>query len=209
MDPDCHGSRRQSPRGFLAKNGLARGFGGLAVATSVGAAAVYAASPLWALASFGNAVVRGDGAAVSAMIDFPALRSSLRGEAQQVALERLTGHSEPGASLFGGLAAALMAPFVQGLVDNLVTPAGVQGLLDRQVSERQQPKPPAANPLGQLQQASHWLSHTQLGYRSWNRFGVTLRDSRQQRLDLTFARRGLVGWQLVAVDLPPDGTFSP
>lgn len=181
----------------------------MALAAAATGVAVVAASPLWAVASFGRAALSGDGAALSAMVDFPALRSSLRGEAQQVALQRLTGHSEPGASLFGGLAAALVGPMVQGLVDNLVTPAGVQGLLDRQASERQQPKPSAANPVGQLQQASHWLSQTRLGYRSWDRFGVTLRDRRQQPLDLTFARRGLVGWQLVAVDLPPDGTFTP
>lgn len=184
---------------------LTKAVGGLALA----AAAVYAASPLWAVASFARAAASGDGAAVSAMVDFPAVRASLEGEAQQVALYRLTGHGEPGASLLGGLAAAVMAPFVHGLLDSLVTPAGVQSLLERQASERQPSQGASSNPVDQLHRAGTLLANTSLGYRSWNRFGVTVRDSRQQPLGLIFERRGLLGWQLVAVDLPPDGTFTP
>ena len=186
-------------------NRLAKAVGGVALA----GAAVYAASPLWAVGSFARAAARGDGAAVSAMVDFPAVRASLEGEAQQVALYRLTGHGEPGATLLGGLAAALMAPLVHGLLDSLVTPAGVQSLLDRQAADRQESRGGSSNSVDPFQRAGTLLANTSLGYRSWNRFGVTLRDSRQQPLDLTFARRGLLGWQLVAVDLPPDGTFTP
>ena len=44
---------------------------------------------------FTHAIATGDAEAVNRLIDFPALRSSLKAEAQQVALYRLSGHQKP------------------------------------------------------------------------------------------------------------------
>lgn len=193
----------------LSKHPWTKPLGGLVIA----AAAVYWGSPIWAVAAFSRAVAGNDAATVNAMVDFPALRASLNREAQRVALYRLTGHSEPGSSLVGGLAVALMAPIVAPIVAELVnsvaTPAGIQSLLDHQAKAQRQSSDSQADGMAQLRALGQMLTKTSVGYRSWNSFGVTLHDRRSQALGLTFARRGFVGWQLVALDLPADGTFNP
>ena len=122
---------------------MLKSLGGLAIAA---AAAVYWGSPLLVVAEFSHAIATGDAEAVNGLIDFPALRSSLKVEAQQVALYRLSGHQKPGTNLLAGLASGVMEPFVNALVDTVATPEGIRGLLSRQGGPRRQ-TPPQVNPV--------------------------------------------------------------
>jgi hypothetical protein len=183
-----------------------KSLGGLAIAA---AAAVYWGSPLLVVAEFSHAIATGDAEAVNGLIDFPALRSSLKVEAQQVALYRLSGHQKPGTNLLAGLASGVMEPFVNALVDTVATPEGIRGLLSRQGGPRRQTPPGQSSPMDQWESLGRGLAKTRLGYRSWNTFAVTTKDQANRTLALTFDRRGFATWKLVAVDLPPDGSFTP
>ena len=187
---------------------MLKSLGGLAIAA---AAAVYWGSPLLAVAEFSHAIATGDAETVNGLIDFPALRSSLKAEAQQVALYRLSGHQKPGTNLLAGLASGLMEPFVNALVERVATPEGVRGLLSSQGGlSRQAPAPPGrSSPLDQWKSLGDGLAKTRFGYRTWNSFWVTTKDQANRTLGLSFDRRGFSTWKLVAVDLPPDGTFTP
>ena len=107
---------------------MLKSLGGLAIAA---VAAVYWGSPLLVVAEFSHAIATGDAEAVNGLIDFPALRSSLKVEAQQVALYRLSGHQKPGTNLLAGLASGVMEPFVNALVDTVATPEGIRGPVEQ------------------------------------------------------------------------------
>jgi hypothetical protein len=179
---------------------------GLAIAVT---AAVYWGSPLVVVGEFAHAVATGDSEAVNGLIDFPALRTSLRAEAQQVALYRLSGQEKPGTNVLAGLASVVMAPFVNGLVDAVATPDGIRSLLNSQGGHCSEVSPGRSGLIGQLESLGHGLAKTSFGYRSWNTFVVTTKDQSNRTLGLTFDRRGFSNWKLVAVDLPSDGSFTP
>ena len=185
---------------------MLKSLGGLAIA---GAAAVYWGSPLLAVGEFTHAIATGDAEAVNGLIDFPALRSSLKAEAQQVALYRLSGQEKPGTNLLAGLVSGVMEPFVNALVDSVATPEGIRGLLSSQGGLSRQAPSTRSRAIDQWESLGHGLAKTSFGYRSWNTFFVTTKDQENRTLGLTFDRRGFSTWKLVAVDLPPDGTFTP
>ncbi|MCP9774019.1 DUF2939 domain-containing protein [Cyanobium sp. WAJ14-Wanaka] len=176
------------------------------VALALGTAAtIYGGSPIFALADCGLALAQGNGSKVSSYIDFPALRSSLKGEARQVALYRLSGQQQPGANPLLGLANLVMGPVVDAAVEGLATPDGIRARVSQQADQNPRAAGSADSPWGLAQ----LLASTSMGYSSPNRFVVRLKDRQQRPLALTLARQGLVGWKLVAIDLPPDGRFEP
>ena len=195
-----------SVHAHLGKRPVLKSLGGLAI---VATAAVYWGSPLVVVGQFSHAIATGNAVAVNGLIDFPALRSSLKAEAQQVALYRLSGHQKPGTNGLAGLAFLVMEPFVNGLVDTVATPEGVRGLLNSQDALRSQGPSGGSRPIAQLESLGQGLAKTRFGYRSWNTFVVTTKDQSNRTLGLTFDRRGFSNWKLVAVDLPSDGTFTP
>ena len=81
---------------------MLKSLGGLAIA---GAEVVYWGSPLFVVGEFTHAIATGDAEAVNGLIDFPALRSSLKALA--------------------GLASGVVEPFVNALVDSVATPPWV------------------------------------------------------------------------------------
>jgi len=191
---------------IAGQGSVLKSLGGLAIAAT---AAVYWGSPLGAVGEFSHAIATGDAQAVNGLIDFPALRRSLKAEAQQVALYRLSGQEKPGSNVLAGLASVLMAPFVNALVDTVATPDGIRSLLSSQGGHSSQISPGRSGPIDQLESLGHGLARTRFGYRSWNTFVVTTKDQSDRSLGLTFDRRGFANWKLVAVDLPSDGSFTP
>ena len=186
-------------RGDSGRVPVLKSLGGLAIAAT---AAVYWGSPLVVVGEFGHAIATGDADAVNGLIDFPALRASLKGEARQIVLYRLTGQEDAGASWLGGVASVAMEPLVSALVDNVATPDGIRSFLNSQAELRSQERQSRTGPVDQLASLGQVLSKTRLGYRSWRTFVVTTKDQSNRTLGLTFDRRGFSNWKLVAVDLP-------
>jgi hypothetical protein len=163
-------------------------------------AATSFASPWWTLRDLQSAAARRDAAEVAALVDFPALRASVKDQVQH-SLDRnlgMAGSDNPLAKFGQALAATLVDP----LVDAVVSPAGVAAMVEHgritvakphAEPASDAPPAPAATPAEPPRYAVH--------YRGWNGFAVTARDGGS----FLFHRTGLWSWQLAGIELPPEG----
>ena len=157
----------------------------------------------WGLAPVftGHAVMRaadrGDEAALERLVDFPALRVSLKDALTDEAVSRLRRDPRLVDNGLGGLGVMLAPMLVSGVVDVAITPQGVAAMVStaRAPSEdgEAQDRPRGDKP----------NLHKAWGYRDLNTFAITLtdRDRPDQSLALLMERRGLFTWKLAAVDL--------
>lgn len=122
---------------------------------------------------------------INQTVDFPALRENLRGSLS-MALSQQNNSSDPGALL----GAALAGSFLNLLLDQLVTPAGLSALFSGGLGSL------SGGPARSLQVSS--------GLLGLDRYGITLTDSSdsQNKIVLLLMPRGLQ-WKLVGI------TFSP
>lgn len=100
------------------------------------AAGWFIASPYMALASIKSAAEAGDSATVAAHIDFPELRASIKDQIAQQASAAMGGSAKQ-----GGFGAAMAVGMMGGLVDQYVTPEGLNTLLAQKKAPAQPPKP--------------------------------------------------------------------
>jgi hypothetical protein len=155
-----------------------------------------ALSPWWNLHRLRAAVEARDAQAVSAHVDFPALRDSLKGQVltgMQKAIAPDSGN--PLASLGAALAAVAVNP----MIDAMVSPAGVMAMLDSGRVALARP----ADPAGDRSEADavaadkrKWSLH----YRAWDEVVVGTETPGAARF--VFRRAGLWHWDLAAIELP-------
>jgi hypothetical protein len=155
-------------------------------------ASVYA-SPWWQLRQLRAAVERHDADAVSAHVDFPALRDSVKGQLMASVSRDLAG--ETSANPLAGLGKSMALAFLNPMVDALVSPAGVIAMMENgkvNLARRHTAAdaPPPRDEHGQPAYA--------LGYRGWDTFALTWQQSEGS---LVFKRQGLWGWKLAAIEL--------
>lgn len=176
----------------------------LIVGVAVGALALFGiawtAAPVLAAQSLIRAAKAGDEARIEKLVDFPALRESLRSELNAELMARMRRDPRVSDSGLGGLGMMLVPMILSGAVDTLVTPEVVAHM----VNTAEAPDP-TRRPLPEPEsdEADGDDIHQSWGYRSLNEFAVTLTDRRQpdDRLALILERRGLFDWKLAAVDL--------
>ncbi len=176
----------------------------LIVGAAVGAAVVFviawAAAPVLAAQALITAAKAGDERKIEQLVDFPALRESLKSELSAELTARMSRDPRLAESGLGGLGMMLAPMILSGAVDAVVTPEVVA----RMVTTAEAPDPtrrPPPEPAGD--EADGDDIHQAWGYRSLNEFAVTLtdRDQPDDRLALILERRGLFEWKLAAVDL--------
>ena len=178
----------------------------LVVALAVAAVAVFAiawaASPVLAAQTLIRAAKAGDADKIERLVDFPALRESLKAELSA----ELAAHMRSDPRMendLGGLGLILAPMLLSGAVDAVVTPEVVAQMVTTAEAPdptvRDQPEPGDATDQGDD-------IHQSWGYRDLNAFAVTLtdRDRPDQRLALIMERRGLFTWKLAAVDIQND-----
>ncbi|MDE2578984.1 MAG: DUF2939 domain-containing protein [Hyphomicrobiales bacterium] len=158
---------------------------GVLIAAWVGYAA-------YALNQFADGVRNGDAPQIAAHVDFPAVRASLKEQANAALLANV---SRPGGDLGGriaaGLAAALGPGVVNNLVDTLVTPAGFSELMQRDGAGGA----PAAP--GEKIRADGFLRYASIVS------PTQIRISDGKKPPLLFSFTGGT-WKLTGVELPPD-----
>ncbi|MBX9575802.1 MAG: DUF2939 domain-containing protein [Caulobacteraceae bacterium] len=167
---------------------------GLAVVAGVVFLGWFAATPYLAAKALGEAAERGDARALERLVDFPALRDSMKTEFNErlVGEMRARGEDDP----LGGLGAFLGPAIISGAVDALVTPQAVSLMVRSGKTPKAGETPPAADDRPEPKRS--------LGYRDPNTFAIRFEDAERddRSVTLLMKRRGVFGWKLAAIDLP-------
>lgn len=142
------------------------------------------ASPYWTLHQMEAAAQRGDSQALSAYIDYPAVRENVKSQLDQMIPHDC--YSPEQCKWAAGLATLIVNP----LIDRMVTPEGLQAAFGHRilVAAKPGPKLPSA--------PSEPIVHRN----GLDRFTVSDKDP--SKGSLLFERFGL-GWKLVGFEFPP------
>lgn len=158
-----------------------------------------AAGPFLAYNAIREAVKAQDTAALAKHVDFPVLRGNLKAQVDDYVVRR----AGPGmqSNVFGAFAVRIASGLAGGLVDTLVTPAGLAALLEgrtvwhrasgRGITEDTYEHAPPADP---LREASY-------GFESPSRFTATVVDDDGEPVTFVLSRDGL-DWDLTDIRLP-------
>jgi hypothetical protein len=163
------------------------------IAGAVGALLVVAAtsfaSPWWTLNRLRAAVDRHDAEGVSAQVDFPALRDSVKSQ--------LLGSiaRDAGTNAFAAIGQAFARAVADPLVDAIVSPAGVAAMVEHGKVSIGKPTQDAGTPAAEPPRDK---PHYALHYRGWSHFAVTAEDGGS----FVFRRDGLWSWKLAGIELP-------
>lgn len=173
--------------------------GGLVLAL-VALLVAYFGSPLLAVHQLTRAAEAGDRAELERLVDFPALRASLKTELRDEVVDRMRDRA-PGGGTLANLGMMLAPGIVSGAVDVLVTPEAVAAM----VETGQAPNPVRRGGQGAEDRQRPKL-HRAYGYRDLDTFALTLtrQDRPEESLALLFSRRALFSWKLTAVDLQAE-----
>ena len=161
-------------------------------------AAAYAASPLLAANALRSAAQSGDAAKLSRLVDFPAVRESLKSQMNAMMMAKMTSDPEMKDNPFAGIAMAFMPAMIQGVVDAYVTPDNLSLMVKRG----------KAAPVGdnaQAHQEPQGKVDTRARYLDLNSFEYRVQGEGEPTSDsfaLIFERRGLFSWKMVRLELP-------
>ncbi|MBO9501035.1 DUF2939 domain-containing protein [Brevundimonas sp. A19_0] len=177
---------------------LVTGLAGLALVAFAGA---WALSPVFAMQALTRAAEQGDEQALDRLVDFAAVRQSLKDELNARMMAEMRADDSGVDPAWAGLGMLLGPAIVSGAIDAVVTPQGVATMV--RTAEAPEPEDvlnrPEASP-GKTEDdvRKSWT------YRGANRVEVrlTTTDRPDQPLILNMDRQGLFGWRLVEIDLP-------
>lgn len=167
-------------------------------------AAAWGLAPVFAGQALIRAAKAGDAAKLERLVDFPALRESLKDQLSLEVASRIGRDPRLTEKGLGGLGMMLAPMILDGAIDAVVTPEVVAQMVTTAEAPRPAGTPP--EPENGDRKGDKDL-HQSWGYRDLNHFAVTLTDREKpdQHLALILERRGLFRWQLAAVDLQTDG----
>ena len=180
----------------------------IAIAAALAAVLFFAASPYWALAGLRGAIDRADSASLEERVDFPALRESLAAEINAELLGAST--EELDGNPFGALALGLASKLVDGVIDSVVTPAGLARIargdsrpveVDRRNDPRSDRRPSQSEPPPSPKE-SDLFAGSRLEHETLDRFSVWVPNDRGDEARFVFRRRGF-SWVLTGIELPP------
>ena len=150
----------------------------------------YFASPWYTLRQMRNAVQSNDADALSAYVDFPALREDMKSEI----MAQVMAEAQKDTSGFGALGTAMATAMVGPMIDGFVSPAGLRAAFAANRNRQHaQPKNKAAG-------AFDVSEDVEIKRRSFDEFVVGSKSRSDGKM--IFKRHGL-GWKLSGVDLPP------
>lgn len=187
--------------------------GGLAVLAFL---TLYLASPILAFNSLSEAARAGDRQALGAKVDFPAVRASLKAQLRDRLMGALGADQGLSQSPFGALGALLAPTLVDQVVEAAVTPDGIAMMArsgraplssasELRPGRALPPPPETAPPDSAAAAGSEPKPKTSFGYAGLNQFEAVSYPNDRPNAPLTWVleRRGMFGWKLVAIELPP------
>lgn len=165
---------------------------GLVVLLAVLVGAWWFASPWWTLKEMRDAGKAGDAAAISAYIDYPALRDDMKAEMRGAMEAEAARRGMPG---LGDAGAQFLSQMIEPAIDAMITPEAMEDVFSSAETAQGMPLP-----------AFGGEEMPDIERKSLNRF--VARPQPQPGQDgpmggIEFARDGL-GWKMVGIDLPED-----
>lgn len=170
-----------------------RFFGPLAFMVACVAAIWLYFTPHLAVRRLQLAAESGDRAALEELVDFPAVRASLKDELREALAGRVAKESER--NPFAAFGAALAGVVLDPLVDSFVTPSGIAAAVR---GER-----PSLGGSGERAEREAKKLEISRGYEGAGSFVLHFRDreSGAERMSLVMRRDGLAAWKLSAIHL--------
>lgn len=169
-------------------------------------ALAYFGSPYLAVHNLSEAAKAGDRDRLEEMVDFPAVRSSLKSQVSAYMLKAMRDDPDMRNNPFAGLGMLLAPTIIDRAVDAYVTPDAISMM----VTTGSRPGRGRGDAEGQ----SGEPRRLQVSYAfiSPDRFRVDLRrpDDREGKpLGLVLERRGLLTWRLIRIDLSLGQAMAP
>lgn len=158
-------------------------------------------SPYFVLWQISNAAKSGDADSMSVLVDFPAVRESIKGSLI-AAVTKNAAMASNSSSVGAGLGLMFAGPMINSTVDSMVTPQGISSA----IKTGKMPDP--TRPSGSQEAATssggsavHYGTH----YVSFDRFAVNHESSGQPAIEIRLCRVNVFGWKLcsVSINLPP------
>lgn len=152
-------------------------------------------TPYAAMNKLQKAAKAGDAQALNELVDFPALRESVKQNVRSAVSNEVGRRAGPLGMLGGMLAGAVTGP----VVDAVVTPQGIAALTE------------GRSPGARHRDAVDSIAHEQTkdvkikrGYESMDRFVVRFvgREDGREKMALVLHRDGFTNWRLTSVRLP-------
>ena len=159
----------------------------------------YVGSPYLASNDLKNAAASGDSDQLDTVVDFPAVRESLKSQLNAAVMIKMQNDAEMQDNPFAGLATMMIPVMVEKAVDAFVTPDGIAAMVRGQ-------KPDAKVSATMKPEAEYTTSYINL-----DRFKVTVKNAETSETGpaLIFERRGLFAWKLVKIELSPNFMDQP
>lgn len=158
------------------------------------------AGPYMAVHAIRDAIEARDSAALARQVDFPALRASLKAQlVDRIAREAGAQAQDNPFAAFGLTVANGLAG---GLVDAMVTPAGLGAMMEgRKVWDRATGLPPPGSDAAAAMPRERPLHDAEYRFESLSRFTATVHDDRGRPVVFVMTRSGL-RWRLSDIRLP-------
>ncbi len=131
-----------------------------------------------------------DGEALSGHVEFPTLRQSLKDKLKAAMVKEMAEQDD---NPFAGFGMAMSGMMVEGIVDSFVTPAGLIAMMDGEKPLERRKSPDTGN--------KEAFTDARIGYKSWNRFAISMDGDRGDEVTFILRRRGL-GWKLTDMHIP-------
>lgn len=179
----------------------------LLVLLLLGVVAYTAAGPFLTLRSIRDAVEAGDTRALGRHVDFPLVRSSVQAQLEDYVARRMADPTLP--PQLREIGAQVTAGVTGGIVDMLVTPAGIGAVLQgRSIVRRVMGLPPERPTAGKPSVPTlDPLAGAKYDYESASRFTATVQNADGAPVVFVFTRDGLQ-WRLSDVRLPIDALIG-
>ncbi|HEX8697177.1 MAG TPA: DUF2939 domain-containing protein [Longimicrobium sp.] len=154
-------------------------------------------TPYLALQRLQDAAEAGDVETMNELVDFPALRQSVKTGVSTAVARGIGDEGNPLARVGGMLAGTLAAP----LVNTFVSPEGIAAL-----TQGRRPDQGGRSGDGDDDRVKVEGIDVERGYESMDRFVVRFVDeeSGKERVSLVMRREGIAGWKLSGVRLPEE-----
>lgn len=173
----------------------------------LGLAAWVAAGPFLTLRSIGDAVKQGDTRSLERHVDFPLVRSSVRAQLEDYVARRMADPTLP--PQVRQIGAQVTSGVTGGIVDMLVTPAGIGAVLQgRSIVRRVMGLPPETSTASAPRAGTFDpLAGAEYRYEGTSRFTATVQNADGAPVVFVFSRDGLQ-WRLTDVRLPIDALIG-